>query len=436
MNDISIGIVNAVKEIKSAIVRAQSRVAANANAEMLSLYFGIGRYVSYKTQTEKWGTGVIDTISQQLQKEMPGLRGFGARNIRNMRQFYEKWAEDLIWQTPSAKLESESKKGETHPSAPANNDLSAVDGIVWPSPTAKLETAGGMTVTVAEFLSISFSHHMEILSGAKPLEERLFYVHEAALRHFNLEQLRDSIKRDDFHHRGAMPSNFAATIPDVALARKTLAMFRDEYLLDFVNLDDIEATDGEDVDERVVEKSIVANIEWTASYPDIPFVVIPGNHDFYPIAHLLFKEQGIDWKYGFSPNVHFLGDRGTEVNGVKFYGTPWVPIISYSWAFEGEPDTLKGWFSKIPADLDVLVTHSPPRIPGSDVDRSLQTDSEHFGSPELTEAIMEKRPRLVFCGHIHTGQHGGADFGTGRIYNVSRLDERYEVAYEPTWVEV
>ena len=260
MKEISTEVLTAVKEIKSAIVRSQSRVAANANSEMLSLYFGIGRYVSYKTQTEKWGTGVIDTISAQLQKEMPGLRGFSARNIRNMRQFYEKWAEDLIWQTPSAKLESDFKETETLLQASANNDLPAVDRIVWPSPTAKLETSGGMTVTVAEFLSISFSHHMEILSGAKPVEERLFYVHEAALRHFNLDQLRDSIKRDDFHHRGAMPSNFTVTIPDAALARKTLAMFRDEYLLDFVNLDDIEAATGEDVDERVVEKSIVANI--------------------------------------------------------------------------------------------------------------------------------------------------------------------------------
>ena len=55
---------------------------------------------------------------------------------------------------------------------------------------------------------------------------------------------------------------------------------------------------------------------------------------------------------------------------------------------------------------------------------------------ELTEAIVKKRPRIVFCGHIHTGQHGGVDFGTSRIYNVSRLDERYEIAYEPTWVDV
>ena len=54
---------------------------------------------------------------------------------------------------------------------------------------------------------------------------------------------------------------------------------------------------------------------------------------------------------------------------------------------------------------------------------------------ELT-AIIEKRPRLVFCGHIHTGQHGGVDFEGSRTYNVSRLDERYEIAYEVTRVEI
>ena len=92
-----------------------------------------------------------------------------------------------------------------------------------------------------------------------------------------------------------------------------------------------------------------------------------------------------------------------------------------------------------PTGADVVVLAgdiAPLRIPGSDVDRSLQTDSEHFGSAELAEAITEKRPRFVFCGHIHTGQHGGVDFEGSRIYNVSRLDERYEIAYEPTWVDV
>ena len=174
MNDISIDIINAVKEIKSAIVRAQARVSANANAEMLSLYFGIGRYVSYKTQTEKWGTGIIDTISAQLQKEMPGLRGFSGKSIRKMRQFYEAWSDSAIWPSATAKLESggnalsiEAVKSEQHESV----------GTIWPSATTKLEAANGVAVTVAEFLSISFSYHMEILLGVKTLEERLFYIH-------------------------------------------------------------------------------------------------------------------------------------------------------------------------------------------------------------------------------------------------------------------
>ena len=54
----------------------------------------------------------------------------------------------------------------------------------------------------------------------------------------------------------------------------------------------------------------------------------------------------------------------------------------------------------------------------------------------VEEAIAKKCPRFVFCGHIHTGQHGGVDFESSRIYNVSRLDERYEIAYEPTWLDV
>lgn len=44
--------------------------------------------------------------------------------------------------------------------------------------------------------------------------------------------------------------------------------------------------------------------------------------------------------------------------------------------------------------------------------------------------------RLKGSGHIHTGLHGGVDFEGSRIYNVSRLDERYEIAYDPTWVDI
>lgn len=84
-----------------------------------------------------------------------------------------------------------------------------------------------------------------ILSGADTLDKRLFYIREAARNHWNLDRLSAAIRRDDLHHRGAMPNNFTTTMPDTRLARKTLSMFRDEYLLDIVNLDDIEAAGHE-----------------------------------------------------------------------------------------------------------------------------------------------------------------------------------------------
>lgn len=81
----------AVQLIKSAILQNQLEAAKVVNRQMLALYYGVGKYVSDNTRKEVWGTGAIETISEQLRRELPGLRGFGVSNIKNMRQFYESW---------------------------------------------------------------------------------------------------------------------------------------------------------------------------------------------------------------------------------------------------------------------------------------------------------------------------------------------------------
>ena len=80
---------DAAKIIKEAILQSQYRAASLANKVQLSLYYGIGKYVSENSCNGFWGKGAIENISQQLQKELPGLRGFSAANIKFMRQFYE-----------------------------------------------------------------------------------------------------------------------------------------------------------------------------------------------------------------------------------------------------------------------------------------------------------------------------------------------------------
>ena len=73
----------AVKTIKEAILRSQYRAATSVNKEQLSLYYGIGRYVSKNSRIGFWGKGAIEQISSLLQKELPGLRGFSTSNIKN-----------------------------------------------------------------------------------------------------------------------------------------------------------------------------------------------------------------------------------------------------------------------------------------------------------------------------------------------------------------
>ena len=82
---------SAVKDIKLTILQARARAAQLSNIEALKLYFFVGGYISKKTRSAKWGTGAIEAISEQLQKELPGLRGFSATSIKYMRLFFEAW---------------------------------------------------------------------------------------------------------------------------------------------------------------------------------------------------------------------------------------------------------------------------------------------------------------------------------------------------------
>ena len=83
----------AVELIKTAILQSQYDAARSVNEKQLMLYFGIGKYISLNSRNGFWGKGAIDAISEQLSKELPGLKGFSSRNLRYMRVFFEEWSE-------------------------------------------------------------------------------------------------------------------------------------------------------------------------------------------------------------------------------------------------------------------------------------------------------------------------------------------------------
>ena len=84
-------LLTAVKDIKLAILQARARAAQMSNVEALKLYFYVGGYISKKTRKAKWGTGAVNALSDRLQVELPGLRGFSPASIRKMRLFFEAW---------------------------------------------------------------------------------------------------------------------------------------------------------------------------------------------------------------------------------------------------------------------------------------------------------------------------------------------------------
>lgn len=112
---------------------------------------------------------------------------------------------------------------------------------------------------VAAFMSIGFSHHSLILSRVKTREERCFYIQLASDLSLTVEALERKIAENAFAHRGNMPNNFSKTIPDLKQAFRAIQMFKDEYLLDYINVEQLGERE-EDIDERVIENSIVHNI--------------------------------------------------------------------------------------------------------------------------------------------------------------------------------
>ena len=177
---------------------------------------------------------------------MPGLRGFSASNIKNMRSFYEEWSPVINRQPSADDLKTLTVVSESE----LNENLLLVE-IRQPSADE---------FNWSDFFAIGFSHHTEIMAKAKTLEARLFYIHESATRFWNKYTLRDYLKANLYNHRGTLPNNFTSTIPSAQQALKAVNAFKDEYLLDFINVEEFDTQD-EDLNERVLEKTIVDNIK-------------------------------------------------------------------------------------------------------------------------------------------------------------------------------
>lgn len=159
-----------------------------------------------------------------------------------------------------------------------------------------------------------------------------------------------------------------------------------------------------DITMTGTEKEAMDFLEWFCDLPYAHKIFICGNHD-----ECLYGAR-ID---GLDPNVHYLCNSGVEIEGVRFYGVP---------MFMGDCVTARQRhnYAGIPADTDVLVTHTPP-FGILDLDDGIGGEFIHYGSEELLAELGRVSPGAHLFGHIHRA-HGllslnGTVFSNGAIMN-------------------
>ena len=140
---------------------------------------------------------------------------------------------------------------------------------------------------IDDFFKVPFTQHSRILAKVKSLDERLYYIHRCAEEHMSVETLKRAMAKDDYNHQSNIPNNFTTTLRKGDLARKAVMAFKDEYLLNFINIEQIGERDVADIDERVVEQQIVHNIKkfiMTFGY-DFAFVGNQYRMEIYGVEH-------------------------------------------------------------------------------------------------------------------------------------------------------
>jgi len=229
-------------DIKRRVRQAQHRAALSANAEMILMYWDIGRMISARQKQEGWGAGVIPRLAADLKNELPEQKGFSERNIGRMIAFFREYP---ILPQSVAKLGQQ------------DADLVEHAGIqnvtIMPRAVAQSPDDGANTPKWQWLVAISWAHHVVLIEKLKDLPTRLWYARQALEQGWSRDALVAQIKNRAHERQGTAVTNFAATLPE-AHAAIAQGLLKDPYLFDFLTLE-------EPFHERELETGLLAHVQ-------------------------------------------------------------------------------------------------------------------------------------------------------------------------------
>lgn len=213
-------------EIKARYRNAQIKAAVKVNAEQLLFNWQLGRDLVTRKAEEKWGSGIVEQVSLDLQAAFPESKGFSARNLWRMKQWYSFYADSLA-KLPQFVAEIRSTDYQV------NKKLSQVVAEIRPNDSIDQEDND----FPALFALVPWGHHVEIIAKCRTIEEALFYIVKTISGNWSRNTLMNCLKADYYHTAGGAITNFSETLPSPQneLAQ---AITKDTYDFGFLSLDE------------------------------------------------------------------------------------------------------------------------------------------------------------------------------------------------------
>ena len=226
MNDEMIMYAPLISEIKELIYSRQYEAMKKVNIELMQLYWEIGGKIEQRQREQGWGKSVVEALAKELQKEFPGTKGFTARNLWFMRQFYAEYSEPTH-------IEKSNEKDNDEILKPLVSEFEPIK----------------MPPQVAE---ISWTKNIVIIQKCKDPLERTFYIKATRRFGWTKDVLINNIENKTYERYLLNQTNFDDTVPEKYKLQAKLAV-KDEYNFDFLEV-------GTEHSEEELETAIMKNL--------------------------------------------------------------------------------------------------------------------------------------------------------------------------------
>ena len=229
-------------EVKSRYHSAQIKAAVRVNAEQLRFNWQLGRDLVVRKAEERWGSGIVEQVSLDLQAAFPEAKGFSTTNLRRMRQwfsFYNHHAQKCAQVVRKLlQIDNQSVKKlqqlirELQPAD--NQPIEKLQQVVEEIQPPESDLIEGIDFPPL-FALVPWGHHIDIISKCKSIDEALFYVVNTIAEGWSRKTLMNCIKADYYHTSGGAITNFNETLPPPQ-SDLAQAITKDTYDFGFLTL--------------------------------------------------------------------------------------------------------------------------------------------------------------------------------------------------------